>query len=144
VKAGGYGRRSVVIRVNGLDSVWRMDDLAVACAAEPDAILIPKFSTAEDMKHRDTSEALMCALNYFMEKQVAERLNILRVDIAFVETNRLSIFVESALRTAWPEYILCNHANTDISGQNSEKLFSLTQYTVEAKFKNNTLLRRCN
>ena len=32
VKGGGYGRRAVVIRVNGLDSEWGLDDLAAACA----------------------------------------------------------------------------------------------------------------
>lgn len=96
------------------------------------------------LKHPDTLEVQMCALNSFMEKQVAERLTILRVGIEFAEPGPLFAFVESVLRTAWPEYILCNHADTDISSRNPEKLFSLTQYTVEAKFKNNTLLRRCN
>ncbi len=50
VKAGGYARRSIIIRINGLDSEWGMDDLAAACAAGPDAILIPKVSTADDLK----------------------------------------------------------------------------------------------
>ncbi len=51
VKAGGYGRRSVVVRINGLDSEWGMDDLAAACAAGPDAILIPKVSTGDELRH---------------------------------------------------------------------------------------------
>lgn len=50
VKARGYGRRAVVIRVNGLDSEWGMDDLKAACAVAPDAILIPKVNAAEDLK----------------------------------------------------------------------------------------------
>ena len=44
VKAGGFSPREVVIRVNPLDSPWGADDIAVAAAAGPDAILVPKIS----------------------------------------------------------------------------------------------------
>lgn len=49
VRAGGYGPREVVIRVNGLDTPWFGDDLAAAVAAKPDAILIPKLEGARDV-----------------------------------------------------------------------------------------------
>jgi citrate lyase subunit beta/citryl-CoA lyase len=49
VKAGGFGGREVVIRVNGLDTPWGEDDLAAAVAARPDAVLIPKVSSPEDL-----------------------------------------------------------------------------------------------
>ncbi|WP_068877325.1 CoA ester lyase [Phenylobacterium sp. CCH9-H3] len=49
VKAGGFGGREVVIRVNGLDTPWGEEDLAAAVAARPDAVLIPKVSTPEDL-----------------------------------------------------------------------------------------------
>jgi citrate lyase subunit beta/citryl-CoA lyase len=49
VKAGGYGRREVIIRINGLDTPWGAADLKAAAAAEPDAILIPKPSNAADI-----------------------------------------------------------------------------------------------
>ena len=42
VKSGGYGGREIVIRVNALETPWGIDDLLAACAAEPDAILVPK------------------------------------------------------------------------------------------------------
>ncbi len=42
VRAGGFGPRETVIRINGLDTPWGTDDLAAAAAAAPDAILIPK------------------------------------------------------------------------------------------------------
>jgi citrate lyase beta subunit len=45
VKAGGYGRRKLLVRVNGLDTEWGEADLALACAAGPDAILLPKVET---------------------------------------------------------------------------------------------------
>ncbi len=47
VKAGGFGRREVVIRINGLQTEWGEADLAAAAAAGPDAILIPKVDAAE-------------------------------------------------------------------------------------------------
>jgi citrate lyase subunit beta/citryl-CoA lyase len=39
----------IVVRVNGLDTEWIADDLAVIGAARPDAILLPKISTAADL-----------------------------------------------------------------------------------------------
>ena len=47
VRAGGYGRRELVIRVNGADTPWFADDLAAAADAKPSAILIPKVSSGE-------------------------------------------------------------------------------------------------
>ncbi len=44
---GGYGPREVTIRVNGADTQWHRDDLAAACAAGPDAIVVPKVNSAD-------------------------------------------------------------------------------------------------
>jgi citrate lyase subunit beta / citryl-CoA lyase len=49
LKQGGFGRREVIVRINGLDTAWWLDDLAVA-AAGPDAILVPKVSTPEQLR----------------------------------------------------------------------------------------------
>lgn len=49
VKAGGFGPREVVIRVNGLDTPWGEADVAAAAAAGPDAVLLPKASSAADI-----------------------------------------------------------------------------------------------
>ena len=49
VRAGGYGPREVVIRINGLTTPWGEDDLHAAIAAGPDAILVPKVNQAEDV-----------------------------------------------------------------------------------------------
>lgn len=46
VVAGGFGHREVAIRVNGLDTPWGSEDLKAAAAAMPDAILVPKISSA--------------------------------------------------------------------------------------------------
>ena len=49
VRAGSYGPREVVIRINGLTTPWGEDDLDAAIAAGPDAILVPKVNQAEDV-----------------------------------------------------------------------------------------------
>jgi citrate lyase subunit beta/citryl-CoA lyase len=49
VKAGGFGRREVAIRVNGANTPWGKEDLIAAAQAGPDAILLPKVSTPGDI-----------------------------------------------------------------------------------------------
>jgi len=53
VKAGGFGRREVVIRVNGLSTPWGADDLAAAAEAGPDSVLVPKINTPADVEAYD-------------------------------------------------------------------------------------------
>ena len=50
VKAGGFGRREVFIRVNGVDLPWHAEDLSAAAHAAPDAILVPKVSSADTLE----------------------------------------------------------------------------------------------
>jgi citrate lyase subunit beta / citryl-CoA lyase len=45
-RSGDYGHRELTIRVNGADTEWHRDDLAAACAAGPDAIVVPKVNSA--------------------------------------------------------------------------------------------------
>jgi len=49
VKAGGYGNRELVIRINGTDTEWGRDDLKAAVEAGPDAILAPKVIDGGDI-----------------------------------------------------------------------------------------------
>ena len=55
LRAGGYGNRELVVRVNAPDTPWGADDLAALSAldeaARPHAVLLPKISTAQDV-HR--------------------------------------------------------------------------------------------
>lgn len=53
VKAGGFGSREVVIRVNGIDTPWGVEDLAAAAEAGPDAVLVPKVNDAADVRLYD-------------------------------------------------------------------------------------------
>ncbi|QQS00022.1 MAG: CoA ester lyase [Austwickia sp.] len=45
--SGEYGHRELIIRVNGMDTEWHEEDMKAACAAGPDAIAVPKVSSAQ-------------------------------------------------------------------------------------------------
>ena len=49
VHDGGWGQRELIIRVNSIDSPWGAADLAAVAAAGPDAVLVPKVSTPDDL-----------------------------------------------------------------------------------------------
>ncbi|MDR3469217.1 MAG: CoA ester lyase [Xanthobacteraceae bacterium] len=49
IAAGGFGSREVMIRINGLDTPWWGDDLAMAARARPDGIVVPKVSSVADL-----------------------------------------------------------------------------------------------
>jgi citrate lyase subunit beta/citryl-CoA lyase len=50
VRAGGFGHREVMIRLNGIETPWFAHDFEAAIAARPDAILVPKISTPEQIE----------------------------------------------------------------------------------------------
>jgi citrate lyase subunit beta/citryl-CoA lyase len=49
VRGGGYGAREIVVRVNTFDSPWYAADIAAVAPAGPDAIVIPKANSREDI-----------------------------------------------------------------------------------------------
>ena len=51
VRSKAYGGRELLIRVNGLGTPWFADDVQAAVAAGPDAIVLPKASSAADIGH---------------------------------------------------------------------------------------------
>jgi citrate lyase subunit beta/citryl-CoA lyase len=67
VRAGGFGGREVVIRVNGPHTPWGEEDLAAACAAAPDGILLPKV---------DGPGAIMVAARALREAETPETTRI--------------------------------------------------------------------
>ena len=79
--ASGFGRREVLIRINTLDSPWWSDDIAMAGRVRPDGILVPKVSSADDLR------------------QVSDRLGALKADPAIdvwamIETARAVLHAE--------------------------------------------------
>lgn len=50
VKAGGFGKREIFIRVNGPDTPWFPEDMDAAAHAAPHAILVPKISSPDQLE----------------------------------------------------------------------------------------------
>ncbi|HXP96055.1 MAG TPA: CoA ester lyase [Telmatospirillum sp.] len=50
VAAGGYGRREIMIRVNGLGTPWGFDDVRAAAQSGADGILVPKTESADMLR----------------------------------------------------------------------------------------------
>ena len=49
-RSGEYGRRELTIRVNGIGTQWHDADLAAAAAAGPDAVVVPKVGSAQEVR----------------------------------------------------------------------------------------------
>jgi len=52
--SSGYGGREVTVRVNGIGTEWHAADMVAVCAAGPDAVVVPKVSTAEEVRGLST------------------------------------------------------------------------------------------
>jgi len=53
VKAGGYGGRELLVRVNGLGTPWGYADVVAAASSGAHAILIPKVESADMVRQVD-------------------------------------------------------------------------------------------
>jgi citrate lyase subunit beta/citryl-CoA lyase len=85
--AAGFGKREVLIRINALDTPWWSDDIAMAGSARPDGILVPKVSSADDLR------------------QVSDRLGALKANPAIavwamIETARAVLHAEELAATS--------------------------------------------
>lgn len=49
LRAGGYGQRECVVRVNALDTPWGLDDVRAIAQAGADAVLLPKVQSAAQL-----------------------------------------------------------------------------------------------
>jgi len=50
VAGGGYGRRELTIRVNGLDTEWHAADVAAVAKAGPAGMVVPKINSVDDLR----------------------------------------------------------------------------------------------
>jgi citrate lyase subunit beta/citryl-CoA lyase len=57
VLAGGFGGREIIIRINGLETTWWIEDLNMVAKVKPDAVLVPKVSTARHLE--DVAERMV-------------------------------------------------------------------------------------
>jgi citrate lyase subunit beta / citryl-CoA lyase len=49
VRSGEYGKRELVVRINGMETPWFAEDLSQACLSGADAVLVPKILNAGDI-----------------------------------------------------------------------------------------------
>jgi citrate lyase subunit beta/citryl-CoA lyase len=54
---GGYGKREIIVRVNGLETPWGRDDVKALAASSADAILLPKVESAAMVQTLDSMMA---------------------------------------------------------------------------------------
>jgi citrate lyase subunit beta/citryl-CoA lyase len=54
VRTGGYGKREIFIRTNGLNTPWGYDDLVAVAKAGSDAVLLPKVESAEMVRQAES------------------------------------------------------------------------------------------
>ena len=47
---GGYGTRVQIVRINGLDTPWWQDDIGALDDCDPDAILLPKVNSPDEIQ----------------------------------------------------------------------------------------------
>src|SRR5262245_45996943 len=47
---GAYGAREIAIRVNAIGTEWHAADMVAVCAAGPDAVVVPKVNTADEVR----------------------------------------------------------------------------------------------
>ncbi len=57
VAEGGFGQRELVVRANALGTPWGADDLAALSEAGPDAVLVPKVNSPEEVRAYDVALA---------------------------------------------------------------------------------------
>ena len=93
VRAGGFGTRELVVRVNGLDTPWGADDLSALAAAAPAAILVPKVSAAADLE--PYARALETRTGTALWAMIETARSIFRLDeiAATAASNRLTCLV---------------------------------------------------
>ena len=46
----GFGEREVLVRINGLDTRWWVEDINAAAAVRPDGVLVPKVSSPRQLQ----------------------------------------------------------------------------------------------
>ena len=53
IRGGGYGRRELIVRTNGLNTPWGYEDLVFAATSGADAVLLPKVESADMVRQAE-------------------------------------------------------------------------------------------
>lgn len=83
--SGDYGNREVTIRVNGVGTQWFEADLEAACAAAPDAIVVPKVSSAREVKE------LVRSMQHFGAPEQTKLWAMIEVPKAILKARKIAV-----------------------------------------------------
>jgi citrate lyase subunit beta/citryl-CoA lyase len=92
VKAKGFGKREVIVRINALSTPWGEADLAAAAEARPDAILVPKVSLTSDL-HQIDGRLMQADASIGVWAMIETPLAILNLAAIAAAGGRLACFV---------------------------------------------------
>jgi citrate lyase subunit beta / citryl-CoA lyase len=89
-----YGRREVTIRINSADTEWHRDDLRAASEAGPDAIVVPKVSSADEVRELADEMAAFGAPRYTkLWAMVETPVAMLHAEEIAAASDRLTVLV---------------------------------------------------
>lgn len=94
IREGGFGKREVAIRVNGLDTEWGAADLAAIVGSGAHAVLVPKVSGAADVTRYDAALSTAPAeLQLWAMIETCGSIARLDAIAAMADTTRLSLWI---------------------------------------------------
>jgi len=94
VREGGFGRRELAIRANGIDTPWGADDLAAIAGSGADAVLVPKVSSPADIdRYQVALAAAPARLQLWAMIETCACIPQLDAIAAKARSTRLSLFV---------------------------------------------------
>jgi citrate lyase subunit beta/citryl-CoA lyase len=94
LKAGGYGKRELILRVNGAETRWQDDDLRFSVTLPIHAVLLPKVTGADDVL---AAEAVLAGAGFKQRMALWCMMEVprafLRADAIAASTPRLEALV---------------------------------------------------
>lgn len=94
VTSGEYGHRELAIRINGIGAEWHADDIAAAAKAGPDAVLVPKVNSADDVRQLVAAlEAAGAPEHTALWAMVETPIALLRAEEIVAAHERLTVIV---------------------------------------------------
>ena len=94
VRSGEYGRRELIIRVNGIGTEWHDADLAAAAQAGPHGVLVPKVNSADEVRTLvDAMETAGAPDHTYLWAMVETPIAILHAEEIAAAHERLAVLV---------------------------------------------------
>lgn len=93
IAEGGYGKREIIVRINGFDSPWGEADLAAVAAVKPDAVLVPKVSSPAVLHKAEAVLNAAGAQKTMLWAMMETPLGILHAEEIAASSKRLAVFV---------------------------------------------------